>query len=100
MLRGRRDECAALDGLLERIRVGQSAVLVLRGEGGIGKSALLEYVAGQATGCRVARAAGVQTEMELAFAGLHQLCAPMLDRVEHLPVPQREALRIAFGLST
>jgi DNA-binding CsgD family transcriptional regulator len=98
MLRGRRDECSALDRLLQRIRVGESAVLVLRGEAGMGKTALLEYVAEQAAGCRVARAAGVQAEMELAFAGLHHLCAPMLDGVGSLPAPQRDALQVAFGL--
>ncbi len=69
------------------------------GEPGVGKTALLEYLAGQASGCRVVRTTGVQSEMELAFAALQQLCAPMLDRVERLPVPQRVALRIAFGLS-
>jgi DNA-binding CsgD family transcriptional regulator len=73
--------------------------LVVRGEPGVGKTALLDYLAGRASGCLVARAAGVQSEMELAFAGLHQLCAPMLDRAESLPVPQREALRTVFGLS-
>jgi DNA-binding CsgD family transcriptional regulator len=98
MLRGRREECAALDQLLQRIRLGESAVLVLRGEAGIGKSALLQFVAEQATGCRVARAAGVEAEMELAFAGLHHLCAPMLDGIRTLPAPQQEALRVAFGL--
>jgi DNA-binding CsgD family transcriptional regulator len=69
------------------------------GEAGIGKTALLDYVAAQAPGSRVARAAGVQTEMELAFAGLQQLCAPMLDHVDRLPEPQRDALRTAFGVS-
>jgi len=72
---------------------------VVRGEPGVGKTVLLDYLAGRASGCLVARAAGVQSEMELAFAGLHQLCAPMLDHAESLPVPQREALRTAFGLS-
>ena len=72
---------------------------MVRGEPGVGKTALLDYLAGRAPGCRVARAAGVQSEMELAFAALHQLCAPMLDHAESLPVPQREALRTAFGLS-
>jgi DNA-binding CsgD family transcriptional regulator len=72
---------------------------VLRGEPGVGKSALLEHMVERAAGCRVARAAGVQSEMELAFAGLHQLCGPMLDRVERLPDPQRDALRVAFGIS-
>jgi hypothetical protein len=74
-------------------------VLVVRGDPGVGKSALLEYVAQGATGCRVERAAGVEYEMELAYAGLHQLCAPMLELRERLPVPQRDALETAFGLS-
>jgi DNA-binding CsgD family transcriptional regulator len=73
-------------------------VLVLRGEAGVGKTALLEYVAEQASECRIARVAGVESEMELAFAGLHQLCAPMLDGLEALPSPQQDALRIAFGM--
>ncbi len=72
---------------------------MVRGEPGVGKTVLLDYLAGRASECLVARAAGVQSEMELAFAGLHQLCAPMLDHAEALPVPQREALRTAFGLS-
>ncbi len=72
---------------------------MVRGEPGVGKSALLEYVAGRASGCRVARAAGVQSEMELAYSGLDQLCAPMLDRVDRLPKPQRDALRTMFGLA-
>ena len=73
----------------------------MRGEPGVGKSVLLDYLAGRASGsgCRVARAVGVQSEMELAFAGLHQLCAPMLGHVARIPVPQRDALRTAFGLS-
>jgi DNA-binding CsgD family transcriptional regulator len=90
---------SALGRFIDGVRAGESRVLVLRGEPGVGKTALLEYLAGQASGCRVARAAGVQSEMELAFAGLHQLCAPMLDRLESLPVPQRDALRTAFGIS-
>src|SRR3982075_1926407 len=94
----RRSESEVLDRLLEAVRGGESRVLVIRGEPGVGKSAMLEYVVGRATGCRVARAAGVQSEMELAFAGLHQLCAPMLDRLERLPAPQRDALSVAFGL--
>jgi DNA-binding CsgD family transcriptional regulator len=99
MLRGRRKECAALDRLLDAVRAGQSRVLVLRGEPGIGKSELLDYVREGAWGCRVVRAAGVQSEMELAFAGLHQLCAPMLDRLGRLPDPQRDAFETALGLS-
>ncbi len=74
-------------------------MLVVRGEPGVGKSALMDYLAGHAPGCRVARATGVQSEMELAFAGLHQLLAPLLDRIDRLPGPQREALQTAFGLS-
>ena len=88
-----------LDQLINAVRAGGSRVLVVRGEPGVGKSALLDYLAGRASGCRVARAAGVESEMELAFAGLHQLLAPVLDRTEGLPGPQREALRTAFGLS-
>jgi DNA-binding CsgD family transcriptional regulator/tetratricopeptide (TPR) repeat protein len=88
-----------LDRFVAEVRAGEGRALVLRGEPGVGKTVLLDYLAGRASGCRVARAAGVQSEMELAFAGLHQLCAPMLDHAESLPVPQREALRIAFGLS-
>jgi DNA-binding CsgD family transcriptional regulator len=98
-LRDRLEERDTLDRLVDAVRVGESRVLVLRGEPGAGKTALLDYVSSQAAGCRVARAVGVQSEMELAFAGLHQLCAPMLDRLEALPVPQRAALRTAFGIS-
>lgn len=98
-LRGRRDECDVLDRLIVALSAGESRALVLRGEAGVGKSALLEYVARQASACRVVRAAGVQSEAELAFAGLHQFCAPMLDRSEHLPALQLAALRTAFGLS-
>src|SRR3954471_21407876 len=97
-LLGRRSETATLDQLLEAVRAGESGALAIRGDPGVGKTALLEYVAEHASGCRVARAAGVQGEMELAFAGLHQLCAPMLDRLEGLPGPQRDALAVAFGL--
>jgi DNA-binding CsgD family transcriptional regulator len=99
VLHGRQDECDVLDRLLNEVRTGQSQVLVVRGEPGIGKSALLEYVIQSAAGCRVSRAAGVEYEMELAYAGLHQLCAPMLDLRERLPEPQRDALETAFGLS-
>ena len=99
VLRGRRRECAALDGILDGLRQGRSAVLVLRGEPGVGKSSLLTYASAAASGIRVARAAGVDSEMELAFAGLHQLCGPMLDRIDHLPPPQRDALGTAFGLA-
>ena len=95
---GRRGEREMLDRLLGSVRAGQSRVLVLRGEAGIGKTALLGYLLERASGCRIARAAGVEPEMELAFAGLHQLCAPFLDRIERLPDPQRAALDTALGL--
>jgi len=98
-LTDRRSERELLDRLLEAVRAGQSRVMVVRGDPGVGKTVLLDYLAGRARGCRVARAAGVQTEMELAFAGLHQLCAPLLNRAGQLPVPQRDALRTAFGLA-
>jgi DNA-binding CsgD family transcriptional regulator len=98
-LRGRGGECGALDRLVTDARAGRSGVLVLRGEAGAGKSALLEFVAARAPDCRIARAAGVESEMELAFAGLHQLCGPMLDHLDRLPAPQRDALGTAFGLS-
>ena len=97
-LLGRRSECAALDQLVASVRAGPSRALVLRGEAGVGKSALLEYLVQRASGCGIARAAGVESEMELAFAGLHQLCAPFVDRLERLPGPQRDALGTAFGL--
>ncbi|MCO1659929.1 helix-turn-helix transcriptional regulator [Pseudonocardia humida] len=98
-LLGRRSECAALDRLTADAREGRSRVLVLRGEAGVGKSALVEYLLGRAAGCRVARAVGVESEMEMAFAGLHQLCAPLLGHLDNLPGPQRDALCVAFGLS-
>src|SRR4051794_7944983 len=96
-LRGRRAECEALDGLVDSLRAGASGTLVLHGETGIGKSALLGYLIAHAAGCRIARAAGVESETELAFAGLHQLCLPFLDRLERLPLPQQDALSTAFG---
>lgn len=96
-LRGRRAETARLDRLVSDVRSGEGQVLIVRGEAGIGKSALLDYLAGQADGFRVARAAGVESEMELPFAGLHQLCAPMLNLGDHLPPLQREALAVAFA---
>ena len=99
MLRGRRNESATLDRLLEAVRVGESRVLVLRGEPGIGKSELVQYVAERASECRVVRAVGVQSEMELAFAGMHQLCVPILGWIERIPVPQRDALGTVLGLS-
>jgi DNA-binding CsgD family transcriptional regulator len=95
----RRVECGMLDRLIEAVRAGESRALVLSGEAGVGKTALLEYLVAQASGCRLARIAGVQSEMELPFAALHQLCAPMLDKLHGLPVPQRDALEVAFGTS-
>jgi DNA-binding CsgD family transcriptional regulator len=97
-LLGRRSECEALDELVASVRSGLSRALVLRGEAGVGKSVLLEHLASHASGCGVARATGVESEMELAYAGLQQLCAPFLDRLERLPGPQRDALGVAFGL--
>jgi len=97
-LLSRRSECAALDQLVASVRAGQSRALVVRGEAGIGKSALLEYLEQRASGCGIARAVGVESEMELAYAGLQQLCLPFRDRLEHLPGPQRGALGTAFGL--
>ncbi|MEU4097568.1 AAA family ATPase [Streptomyces sp. NPDC026673] len=97
-LRGRDGELAALEGMLATARSGGSAVLVVRGEAGIGKTALLDYTAGRATGFHIASIAGIESEMELPFASLHQLCAPMLGRLQELPGPQRDALSVAFGL--
>jgi DNA-binding CsgD family transcriptional regulator len=98
VLHGRRVEREALGGLLAVVRGGQSRVLVVCGEAGVGKTALVESVVGSASGFRVLRALGVESEMELAFAALHQLCAPMLERLDQLPGPQRDALGVAFGL--
>ncbi|WP_350281691.1 AAA family ATPase [Kribbella sp. HUAS MG21] len=97
-LRGRRREIGVLSGLVGEARAGRSQVLVLTGEAGVGKSALLDALVAGAEGCRVTRTAGVESEMELAYAGLHQVCQPFLDHLERLPVPQREALGTAFGL--
>ncbi|MFI6296544.1 ATP-binding protein [Nonomuraea sp. NPDC050790] len=98
-LRGRRDECAALDRLLASAMAGQSQVLVVRGEAGVGKSALMDYLAVNAAKCETLRAVGVESEMELAFAGLHQLCLPLMGLMDRLPDPQRDALSVTFGLS-
>ena len=97
-LYGRRNECAALDSLVAAVRAGRGMVLILRGEAGIGKTALLDHASAKATGCRVVRAAGVESEMELAFGALHQLCAPFLGQIDRLPGPQHDALCVAFGL--
>jgi DNA-binding CsgD family transcriptional regulator len=93
-------ECEVLDRLLTDVRGGQSRVLVIRGEAGIGKTALVRYAAGQASGFRIAQVVGVEAEMELPFAGVHQLCAPMLTRLGALPKPQQNALTVALGLSS
>src|SRR5229473_7723250 len=98
MLMDRLTERSALDSLLACARGGMSSALVLRGEPGVGKTALLEYAIESAAGFRIVRAGGVESEMELAFAALHQLCLPLLDRIERLPGPQRDALGVAFGL--
>jgi DNA-binding CsgD family transcriptional regulator len=94
---GRASECAVLDRTIAAVGTGESRVLVVHGAPGAGKSALLEHLESSATGMRVLRAVGVESEMELAFAALHQLCAPLLDRVHRLPVPQRHALDTVFG---
>jgi DNA-binding CsgD family transcriptional regulator len=98
VFQGRSTELDRLGWVLDKVRAGESAALVVHGEAGIGKTALLDYCAGQASGFQIARIAGMQSEMELPFAGLHQLCAPMLAEVERLPDPQRNALRVALGL--
>jgi DNA-binding CsgD family transcriptional regulator len=98
-LLGRADECVTLDVLVESVRRGESRSLVLRGEAGIGKTALLGYLVESASDLTVLRAVGVESEMELAYSSLQQLCAPLLDRLERLAAPQRQALEIVFGLS-
>src|SRR5215831_1119645 len=101
-LTDRLSECRALDRLVEAVRAGDGRALVVRGDSGIGKSVLLDHLAAKASSsrCRVARAVGVQSEMELAFAGLHQLCAPMLEHLDSIPAPQHDALLTAFGLAS
>src|SRR5947209_9771340 len=96
---GRHDERALVVGLLEGARAGQSAALVLRGAAGIGKTALLEYAVESASDLTVLRAVGVEPELELAFGALHQMCAAILERLDGIPAPQRDALRVTFGLS-
>src|SRR5215470_5602807 len=100
-LTARRSERDALDRLVEAVRAGEGRALVVRGDPGVGKTVLLDHLAGRASdsGCRVVRAVGVQSELEFAFAGLHQLCAPMLDHLGRIPVPQHDALRTAFGVA-
>ncbi len=98
LLLGRRRECGELDGLFTHVRRGQSAVLVLRGEAGIGKTALLQYLIDAASGLMSLRCSGAESEMGLAFAGLHELCAPLFGDFGSLPEPQRVALSVALGL--
>src|SRR5215204_1181819 len=98
-LRGRGSECALLDELVAAIRRGESQSLVLRGEAGIGKTALLEYLIDSAPDATIVRAVGVQSDMELPYAALHQLCGPLLDRLQALPAPQRRAMEIVFGVT-
>ncbi|MEU7855101.1 AAA family ATPase [Nonomuraea sp. NPDC049141] len=97
-LLGRRIECALLDRMISAVRTGESRALVVRGPPGVGKSALLDYVKDSADGLRVLRAVGIESEMELPFATLHQLCVPLLDRLRNLPAPQRTALETVFGI--
>jgi hypothetical protein len=99
-LQGRRSERDALDRLVGAVRAGESRALVVCGEAGLGKTALLDYLATHASGCLVVRAAGVQSDVELAYAGLHQLCAPMPDHLARLPVVQRDALGAALGIGS
>src|SRR3712207_3534023 len=98
--RGRSSERETLDRLLQGARQGRSGVLAIRGEAGMGKTALMRHARGEASGFQVAEVAGVESEMELPFAGLHQLCSPLLDRLDALPEPQQEALRVALGLAS
>src|ERR1041385_1295778 len=96
-LQGRGSECALLDDVIAALRAGESRTLLIHGEAGIGKTALINYVVESAKDMRLLQAAGVESEMELAFASLHQLCSPLLEAVQQLPSPQREALEVAFG---
>ena len=98
-LTDRRSEREVLDRLIEAVRAGESRALVVRGDPGVGKTVLLDYLVDRARGFQVGRVVGVQSEMELAFAGLHQLCAPLMDHLHRVPVPQHDALGTAFGLN-
>ena len=95
-LRGRATECARFDDLLTSVRQGVSLTLVVRGDAGVGKTALLEYAAQAAHEFRIVRTSGVEAEMELAFAAAQQLCSPFCELIERLPQPQHEALGAAF----
>ena len=97
---GRTRERRRLDGMLAQARAGQSAVIVIRGEPGIGKTALLRHAARQAAGLQIREVEGVEAEMELPFAGIHRLCAPLFDRLKVLAEPQQNAMRVAFGISS
>ena len=99
-LTDRVSERAAIDQLLRSVRNGESRALVVHGDPGIGKSALLDHLAWTAAACRVIEASGVQSEMEIAFAGLHQLCSPILENVGTIPGPQRDALQVTFGITS
>ena len=99
VLRGRARELGELDSALERVRAGESVVLVVRGEAGIGKTAMLTYVADAAAGCRVLHVVGAESELELPFAGLHQVCGPLLALAQAVPPHQEQALRVALGLA-
>ncbi|HEY6395836.1 MAG TPA: BREX system ATP-binding domain-containing protein, partial [Solirubrobacteraceae bacterium] len=96
---GRARERAALDQMLDRVRAGESSARVMRGEAGIGKTALMQYCARQASGCHVAQIAGVESELEMPFAAVDQLCRPIIAGIDVLPEPQQQALRVAFGLA-
>src|SRR3954453_18460509 len=98
-LLGRGSEREALDWLLANVRGGQSALLVIQGEAGIGKSALLEYAASQASGFHLVQVTGAEAEMELPFAGIHQLCGSVLGQIDVLPQPHRDALNVALGVA-
>ena len=98
-LLGRTTECATLDRLVPDVVAGASRVIVLRGEAGVGKTALLEYLADRVANWRLTRAVGVESEMEFAYSGLHQLCVPLLDDLDRLPAPQRQALATVLGQS-
>ena len=98
-LRGRSDECQLLDSLVSAVRAGESRTLVISGEAGVGKTALLEHLIMQASELTILRAVGVESEVELGFASLHQMCLPLMSQIDRLPDPQRNALEVVFGVS-